>query len=60
MAFASQTAALAAIKPRVIAIDREKLLRASLGVESIEHEFGSVLQQIGKDLDFAIEVSPAE
>lgn len=40
------------------AIDRDKLLRPNLGEESLESEFGSILEDLKNKIDFAIEFAP--
>ncbi|MFZ5947244.1 MAG: hypothetical protein ACOYU5_04685 [Stygiobacter sp.] len=58
MASKSQLDNLKKIIDGIRAIDREKLLRASLGEESLQTKFGSDLEQLEKRIEFALEYAP--
>jgi len=42
----------------IVNIDKEKLLRASLGEEALQEEFSPTLEKIRKKVDFALEYAP--
>ena len=42
----------------IVNIDKEKLLRASLGEEALQEEFSPTLEKIRKKVDFALENAP--
>ncbi len=58
MATQSQLANLKQIADGFRAIEKEKLLRPSLGVESLESAFGPKLDYLNKKLEFALEFAP--
>ena len=57
MATATQMAGLAALVSKFSQIDRQKLLRPSLGEEALEKPFAEVLERIEKGLAFAVAYS---
>lgn len=58
MATQSQLANLKKIADGFHAVDQEKLLRSSVGEESLQSAFGPRLELLNKKLDFALEFAP--